>query len=429
MTGAAVVASGGIGGMPVSTVGGAVTTLTSASSAPRSTVILPVVSDTTTARGAGSESTPASSVSTLPTVSMVTGETGISPVDPVTAPVVPATSGPVVPTSMPGVFPTPANLLPQIPPYHGGEQMDGETFQDWLEHFEAVSQLARWDDHYKLVYLTTALRGTAKSFYRSCSPTQWSSYRSLVAELKKSFTPVQLTAVQTQLFHDRRQGPQETVDDFAQDLRRQYSRAYARFTRGTPEAERVGQTVLASQFVAGLRPSLQAKVVGMESGMDQLVLRVRFEEAKSKELASVKAATQAKSTTRTNPSDAGGNPMTGPPKGGDASKSSNSQGQTPPRHDGKPRRCFNCGLEGHMARACPYPKTSKRETEAKGRKEGTVTTIEEEGTGPEDQLADLRRQLREAELTIAVQRSSVLYQLREVRRGLSSGPLCLWTWW
>ena len=52
---------------------------------------------------------------------------------------------------MTGVLPTPANLLPQIPPYHGGEQKDRKTFQDWLEHFEAVPQLARWDEHYKLV--------------------------------------------------------------------------------------------------------------------------------------------------------------------------------------------------------------------------------------------------------------------------------------
>ena len=57
----------------------------------------------------------------------------------------------------PGVFSTPANLLPQIHTYHGGEQKDGETFQDWLEHFEAVAHLGRWDDTHKLVYLTSAL--------------------------------------------------------------------------------------------------------------------------------------------------------------------------------------------------------------------------------------------------------------------------------
>ena len=40
-----------------------------------------------------------------------------------------------------GMLPS-QNLLPQIPPYHGGEPKDGETFLDWLEHFEAVAQLA-----------------------------------------------------------------------------------------------------------------------------------------------------------------------------------------------------------------------------------------------------------------------------------------------
>ena len=111
-----------------------------------------------------------------------------------------------------------------------------------------------------------------------------------------------------QLFHDRRQGPQETVDDFAQDLWRLYSQAYAGFTRGTPEAEKVGQTVLASQFVAGLHPSLQAKIVGMDGDMDQLVLKVCFEEAKSKELSSSKPAAQAKVASRVTSSVSGGDP-------------------------------------------------------------------------------------------------------------------------
>ena len=48
------------------------------------------------------------------------------------------------------------------------------------------------------------------------------------------------------MFHDRRQGPKETVDDFAQELWKLYSKAYAALTRGTPEAEKVGQTVLAN---------------------------------------------------------------------------------------------------------------------------------------------------------------------------------------
>ena len=141
--------------------------------------------------------------------------------------------------TMTGILPIPANLLPQIPPYHGGEQKDRETFQDWLEYFEAVARLARRDEHYQLVYLTTALRGTAKSFYLSRSLAQRSCYCALVAELKKRLTPVRLTAVQTQLFHDRWQGPQESVDDFAQGLRTLYSQAYAGFTRGTQRLRRL----------------------------------------------------------------------------------------------------------------------------------------------------------------------------------------------
>lgn len=51
-----------------------------------------------------------------------------------------------------------------------------------------------------------------------------------------------VTAVQTQLFHDHKQGQNESVDEFAQDLCKLYSKAYAGFTKGTPEAEKVGQT-------------------------------------------------------------------------------------------------------------------------------------------------------------------------------------------
>ena len=51
-----------------------------------------------------------------------------------------------------------------------------------------------------------------------------------------------------------------------------------------PTAERVGQTVLASQFVACLHPSLQFKVVGKKGEMEQLVLKARFEETRVKNL-------------------------------------------------------------------------------------------------------------------------------------------------
>jgi len=81
-------------------------------------------------------------------------------------------------TPAPGVVTTPIetasysvvhpNHLPQIPNFHGGDQRDGETFEDWWDHFEAVASIARWDQSFKLVHLAAALRGNARSFYRSC---------------------------------------------------------------------------------------------------------------------------------------------------------------------------------------------------------------------------------------------------------------------
>ena len=106
----------------------------------------------------------------------------------------------------------------------------------------------------------------------------------LVAELQKRFTPVQLQTVQSSLFHDRKQKTGESVDDYAQDLRTLFHKAYPYTQQGTQEAERLGQLVLVNQFVAGLLEDIKAKVVGIEGGFDQLLSRARFEEAKLRDL-------------------------------------------------------------------------------------------------------------------------------------------------
>ena len=71
-------------------------------------------------------------------------------------------------------------LLPEISRFDGDDLSDRGAFQDWIEQFESVASLGRWDDHYKLVNLTARLRGAAYSFYRSCTPAQRSDYRLLV---------------------------------------------------------------------------------------------------------------------------------------------------------------------------------------------------------------------------------------------------------
>ena len=79
-----------------------------------------------------------------------------------------------------------------------------------------------------------------------------------------------------------------------QELRKLHSKAYASATSGHPEAEEVGQIVLVTQFVSDLQAELQAKVVGVEGGMDEIVAKARFEEAKFKELSGRSPGTSSK---------------------------------------------------------------------------------------------------------------------------------------
>ena len=109
--------------------------------------------------------------------------------------------------------------------------------------------------------LTTRLRGPAHSFYRSCTPEQRSNYDLLVDQLMQRFTPVQIQAIQSQLFHDRKQGVKETVDKYAEGLKKLYVKAYPNLSRGGREAEAMSQSVLVNQFVSGLLPELKLKVV------------------------------------------------------------------------------------------------------------------------------------------------------------------------
>ena len=233
------------------------------------------------------------------------------------------------------------------------------------------------------MHLTTSLRSTAKSSFRSCSLAQRNNYTQLVAELKKRFTLVQLPAIQTQMYHDRKEGPLETVDDFAQELGKLYAKAYAAVTRGTPEAEQVGQTVLANQFVAGLRPELQTKGVGMEGGMDRLVLKARFEEAKSKELTAAKSLnTTPKRTTRSTPS----RTTTSTSKSSGSSKQTTKTSTREKSAERNRRKYYNCGLEGHMARACPYSKPGGKE--ATGQRVSRMTGNESENTTSKKKMDD-----------------------------------------
>ena len=149
------------------------------------------------------------------------------------------------------------------------------------------------------------------------------------------------------------------MDEYAQDVRKLFRQAYVGVLAGGTNRDVWGR-MLANQFVAGLGMELKYKVVGQEGNLDQVLLKDRFEEAKRKELACQRSAPFVKRL---------------PPGGTKVNQTRHSSVQpgitktygTGLEHDGnrpaqgsanKPqkRKCFNCGIEGHMVRECPYPK-------------------------------------------------------------------------
>ena len=119
---------------------------------------------------------------------------------------------------------TAALLAQQIPPLSkfSGDVSDGEgeSFSDWKEQFELLAGACYWTDQSKPVNLVTRLRGQAYSYYRSCTSEQQSSYPLLVKALEDRFIPVRIQVVQSSRFHERKQSPTESVDSYAQDLRK-----------------------------------------------------------------------------------------------------------------------------------------------------------------------------------------------------------------
>ncbi len=185
-----------------------------------------------------------------------------------------------------------------------------------------VATVYHWDHDAKLV--ATRLKGQAYAFYRSCTPQQRASYMydAMVTALTQRFSPVRIKAVQSSLFHERKQGPQETVDDYAQSLRAWFYRTYPHSQQGSQEAETMGQSVLTYQFVAGLRADIKAKVAGREGGFEELLVKARFEEAKLRDLA-----------------DPSPGPGSEPPK--DRDRNVPDSGRS---------KCFHCGSTGHFVR-------------------------------------------------------------------------------
>ena len=228
-----------------------------------------------------------------------------------------------------------------------------ETFMDWIEQLELVAEAFGLDDQTQYINVVTRLRGQALTFYRSCDKKKMKTYTQLVDALRERFMPVRLKAVESSLFHERKQKENETVDSYAQELRKLFYRAYPKAKQGDGETESMAKDILAYQFVAGLKLEIKEKLAGVEGDFDQLLAKARFKEAKMKEWRN--EVPKAGRTQRA-PTDPAAREEKKPPP------SSNVR-----RKESSSIRCHNCGGLGHIARQCTVTRrATPRETQAQG---------------------------------------------------------------
>ena len=122
--------------------------------------------------------------------------------------------------------------------------------------------------------------------------------------------------------------------------------------------------------MSGLGTELKSKMVGHEGNLDQLLLKARFEEAKRKGLACQRSVPLVKRLlpggTKVSQSwHPSVQPGTTKISGAGMERAGNRPAQGGANKFQK-RKCFNCGMEGHVVRECPYPKQLRGPTEARG---------------------------------------------------------------
>ena len=123
-----------------------------------------------------------------------------------------------------------------------------EDWKVWVSRFEAIAERRQWDDDTKLDNLLPKLQGRAGDFVFTQLPKQTlECYSELVKELNSRFRVVETKRTFAAKFSQRVQRPNETVEEYAADLKRLYSKAHQ------SRDARTRQEDLVRLFLDGLR--------------------------------------------------------------------------------------------------------------------------------------------------------------------------------
>ena len=131
----------------------------------------------------------------------------------------------------------------KLPPFDGKED-----WKVWITRFEAISQRCNWNEDTRLDNLLPRLQGRAGDIvFNQLSYETMSSYSELVKELNSRFRRVETQRTFAAKFSQRAQKQDETVGEYAAELKRLYAKAYKSRDNETRQED------LVRRFLNGLK--------------------------------------------------------------------------------------------------------------------------------------------------------------------------------
>ena len=132
-----------------------------------------------------------------------------------------------------------------MPPFNGKED-----WKVWINRFEAIAERRNWSDETKLDNLLPKLQGRAGDFvYTQLPRATLACYTELVKELNSRFRVVEIQRAFAAKFSQRSQRADETIEEYAADLKRLYAKAYKFRDSKTRQED------LVRRFLDGMRDS------------------------------------------------------------------------------------------------------------------------------------------------------------------------------
>ena len=243
------------------------------------------------------------------------------------------------------------------------------SFTEWLQHFEGVAAINKWDDAAKLLWLRVRLVGSAQTAYGRLPTSARDAYANLTKALKERFEPDAMKELYVAEFQTRRKAKTEGWAEFADHLKLLADKAFPDLEDKAREcmalAQYMGQVENAQVAfsVRQKRPTTLIEAVSatieMESYLRPKPSHIAQVEPEQPKTDTVIAAVQLKQDAMLGMLE---NIMARLEK----LEARTREGRQSPLENAEPRTrkpvvCRNCLQEGHYARGCASPpaRTSK----------------------------------------------------------------------